>query len=378
MPELEFDDAKSLFLQHAICDEKTLKELKGLERKALIEDLGDGAFTKIGMHDLWREFAARETRVGEFEYQCWIYEVDKSNGIEESTPTGGLWQHVKRMCFLGDGLLLVESIRLDHFSNITVLKLVAPRVNQQINLVLDVSKLIKLKSLELEMGCCGGIRIVGLRSLKNLLFLRLKDIGFSIDDIIDDIEHLRMLRGLILTRSLGDKLPNLSNLIFLEEVNFSECCNVTTICGLSSRLSKLRVLILDGCWKLHDLGPSARDLRTLQEFSLRGCVDLNEGQVIGKKRSQVFTLDNQFTGVRRWFEKLAPPELWSSTLPFDVGRYYYGVQKHRFNFEALRGLLSPPNNFQDLSEEQLSPEEQDNSIIRLARDYASTSAYARF
>jgi hypothetical protein len=35
-------------------------QLKGLKRKSLLENLGDG-FSKVGMHDLWHEFAVMET-----------------------------------------------------------------------------------------------------------------------------------------------------------------------------------------------------------------------------------------------------------------------------------------------------------------------------
>jgi hypothetical protein len=339
--------------------------LKGLERNALIQDLGDGVFTKIGMHDLWHEFAALETRVGEFGSRHWIHEVNVSSALEASTPAGGLWQHMKRICFLEYGLSLFNTIKLNHFSNTEVMKLVAPKVNQQLNLVLDVSKLIHLKSLELEMGYGKGIQVVGLRLLENLLFLRLKDGGFSVDDIIDDIEHLTNLRGLVLTYFQSERLPNLSNLIFLEEVNFIGCRNVATIHGLSSRLCKLRVLILDGCEKLRSLGPNAEGFHTLQELSLRNCVNLKEGQVIRKKRSEVFTDDHKYKGVRRSIEMLVPEiqqrqmdektcKTWLSAYDMDkeaalesnVGMNYYGVQKHRFKYGAFPCLLGPP--MQDL------------------------------
>lgn len=251
-------------------------QLEGLKRKSLLQDLGDGRSTRIGMHDLWREFAIMEKDAGEFECRRWVYEVGEPNGLEEGIPSGGCWQTVKRMGFVDNGLMSVRRVNFEHFSNITVMKLVCD-VRLQVP-VLELSNLKHLKNLK-----CLEIQFayndegeVELSSLQNLQFLTV-----SCSLCIKGIEHLTNLRVLSLGCFCGESLPDLSKLFFLEEVTFSRCSRVATIAGFSSRLSNLKVLRVFQCESLLCLGPGVEDLVALQELSVWDCqifVDLPDLQ----------------------------------------------------------------------------------------------------
>ena len=93
-----------------------LLQLEGLKRKSLLEDLGDGLSSRIGMHDLWRDFATLESKAGVFGGRSWVYEVQEPSAVEEGGgPSGGCWQNVKRMGFKGEfGLMSLKRINFIH------------------------------------------------------------------------------------------------------------------------------------------------------------------------------------------------------------------------------------------------------------------------
>ena len=250
--------------------------MEGLKKKSLLQDLGDGRSTEIGMHELWHEFAIMESKVGELEGRRWMYEEGGPSTLEEGIPLGGCWQSMKRMCFLGNGLMSAKTINFAHFSNITVLKL-SGRIKLPVNLVLDLSKMKHLKSLELNPSCLGEevkVEVVGLGLVEGLQFLFLEDIQFSAT-VIDDIGHLTKLRVLDLYNSKDASLPDVSKLICLEEVHL-RFRKVATIFGFSPRMSNLRTLDFGGCSGLWSLDHGVGELVALWELSLTSCKDLNE------------------------------------------------------------------------------------------------------
>ena len=144
--------------------------------------------------------------------------------------------------------------------------------------VLNVESLKHLKSLELALNWSYQgiiIEVVGLRSVENLCFLKLSCIQVA-PTSVHDIGYLTSLQVLVLTGIPGEVLPDLSKLISLEVVNFSDCDRVVTISGLNSRLSSLRILNLSGCTKLRSLGRCVGELLALQELYLRGSENLDE------------------------------------------------------------------------------------------------------
>ncbi|KAG0601430.1 hypothetical protein M758_11G110200 [Ceratodon purpureus] len=81
------------------------QRLMGLKRKSVIEEVGDGTIWGVGMHDLWREFAMMETRIGDRERQRWVYDVIDSRSLksdEEGDVVGvrfsGGWFNLQRIC----------------------------------------------------------------------------------------------------------------------------------------------------------------------------------------------------------------------------------------------------------------------------------------
>lgn len=137
-----------------------------------MESLGDGR-TKIVMHDLWREFCVAEATVGKFEYgRCLFLEEESSKFAETSPGPGSCWKNIKRMCFLIEGWRSLNGVQLDHFVNLTVLKVETGPFTLPSSLELDLKGLKHLKSLELKTTSF-NTNCVGLGSLTNLAYLRL-------------------------------------------------------------------------------------------------------------------------------------------------------------------------------------------------------------
>jgi len=82
-----------------------------LKRKSLLENLGDG-LGRISMHDLWREFARLETKIGEFEKRRWMFEWNEYNALsEESSVTNGHHLvNVRQMFYLDKGFMKLEDV----------------------------------------------------------------------------------------------------------------------------------------------------------------------------------------------------------------------------------------------------------------------------
>lgn len=255
-------------------------QLENLKSKSLLENLGDG-FSRIGMHDLWREFAKLETKVGEFERRRWIFEWDEHNALEEaSLTTGGSWLNLRRMFFLERGFIKLKEVNFSSFPTVTVLKLSR---NDASPLQLDVSGLQHLKSLELERRevpvifvwqrkSTTSVGLVGLGSLSKLGFLRWSNIP-SDSPCVDDISRLTNLQVLDLYG--GGRLPDVSNLTLLRVACFRENDAAETIRGLSSKLGNLRHLDFQRCKALCSC-PGVGELVALEELRLSGCYQLKE------------------------------------------------------------------------------------------------------
>ena len=112
-----------------------------------------------------------------------------------------------------------------------------------------------IKSLGLEVY--DKIDVYGLRLMENLRFLKLRNVQVP---NIDDIEHLtNLLQVLVVGGFRGRRLPDLCNLVSLQEVHFYNCTQVATITGFSSRLSNLRIPKLQKCDELQSLGSGVEE-----------------------------------------------------------------------------------------------------------------------
>ncbi|XP_073390626.1 uncharacterized protein [Physcomitrium patens] len=269
-----------LGMVHGISVDTVKKRLENLKSKSLLENLGDG-FSRIGMHDLWHEFAKLETKVEEFGNRRWIFEWDEHNALEEASLTcGGSSVNLRRMFFLDRGFMKLEKVNFSSFPNVTVLKLSRDEAMLQ---GLDLSGLKHLKSLELERRevpvifvwqrkSKTSVGLVGLGSLTNLGFLRWSNIP-SDSPCIEDIGRLTNLQVLDLYG--GGKLPDLSSLSLLRVACFRENDAAETISGLSSKLTNLRYLDFQGCKGLRSC-PGLGELVALQELHLCYCQKLEE------------------------------------------------------------------------------------------------------
>ena len=260
--------------------------MKGLKRKSLLEDLGDGS-KKIGMHDLWREFALVKARGDESHSRRWIYEKvyhDNDPRKEESHLLGGGWKNLQRICIIGEQdfdlddkkKYIVKEINLDCCSNLRALKLVDIYPETQ---VLDVRLLKQLKSLEIHYNTNGSnlFHILGLGSLRNLAFLHLD--GVQTDSVNEEIGGLTNLHVLDIRRlsswSTAQKLPDLSKLNSLQNVKFQQCIKAEMISGLNSKMTNIKHLDLGHCRLLrscHGVG----DLVALEKLRIVGCSMLEE------------------------------------------------------------------------------------------------------
>jgi internalin A len=146
-------------------------------------------------------------------------------------------------------------------------------------LVLDLSGLIRLKSLEVSGRNLHALFIQGLP--RNLIFLRATEdrgtsdaiIDGSSQQLVDKIGCLKELQYLELNRYLGDKLPDMKRLISIQVAIFPWCENVATLTGLSSKLTNLKVLELVGCGQLQTC-PDVGDLVQLEVLNCRLCAKL--------------------------------------------------------------------------------------------------------
>lgn len=233
--------------------------------------MGDG-WTKIDMHDLWREFCVAEAKAkssGEQrQKQRWMFME------EESSEVNRFREHLKtmeRMRFLNEGWKGLAEVNFEECVNVSVLKLNVQWFVEPSKINLDLTGLKYLKSLELKANKF-VINCDGFGSLKHLVAVRWwADKATS--PSIEAVGSLTKLQILELKGFDGDKLPNLSLLTALQVVCFAHCDNVVTITGLSSKLSSLRTLCISRCSNLREC-PGLGDLHALEELDLWGCTKL--------------------------------------------------------------------------------------------------------
>jgi len=240
-----------------------------------LEEIGDGK-SQMGMHDLWREFALKETERGEFQKRRWVYEIVGGEALDSILSDGG-WKKLQRICLMGesDNGNIQPSVKCLSFSNcknVTVLRLVDVVVED--DAVLDLSPLIQLKILEILALNCVPVRVRGFGKLKNLKILVWVNIEAESFGCFEEISHLRNLRVLhLVTIAWGlSTTLDLSELRWLEYLRL-EFQDEVTISGLGSKMANLRIIDLCSSRRLQScLGVG--DVANLEVLSLRGCEDL--------------------------------------------------------------------------------------------------------
>lgn len=240
---------------------KVKEMLNHLKEKSLLEDLGDG-YTRIGMHDLWREFCIAKAKTKKFGSQRWMYLEEESGELHSSL------KDLKRMRFLNEGWKSLEEVNFKACENVSVLKVNVQWFVEPSKITLNLKGMKHLKSLELKANKF-SITCDGFGSLKNLVVLRWWA-EKAISTCIEDIGSLTKLHILEIKGFDGDNLPNLSMLSALQVVCFAHCDNVVTISGLSSNLSNLKSLCISRCSKLQEC-PGLDELYGLEELDLWGC-----------------------------------------------------------------------------------------------------------
>ena len=270
-------------------------QLEYLIKKSLLDisELGDGV-SRVGMHDLWREFSIAETKIGKLRDQRWIYLAQACPKLGESSPSGRCWENLKRMCFMHKGLMSLDELNFDYFCNVTVLKLVGEFSLS--NIAIDIGGLKHLKSLEvknsgnrklpdiskltsLRVACFGGNdkvdTITGLSS--KLTNLQILDLGGcrSLRSVPGVTEIVALQELSLLGCDRLEELPDISKLTSLRVARFGGNDKVGTITGLSSKLTNLQILDLGGCRSLRSV-PGVDEIVALQELSLLGCDRLEE------------------------------------------------------------------------------------------------------
>jgi Leucine-rich repeat (LRR) protein len=171
----------------------------------------------------------------------------------------------------------VKELELKCCLNLRVLKLVDVSLEME---VLDVSSLLHLKSLEVDLYS-SSVQIFGLGCLRNLVFLSLRDVQEQMPN--EGIEGLTSLNALVLScsRERVEKLPDLSRLNLLQYAIFAGLGKADTISGLSSRMTNLKRLKLVGCKMLRSCN-GVGELLALEELYLLGCKALEELPNLGR------------------------------------------------------------------------------------------------
>jgi Leucine-rich repeat (LRR) protein len=243
-------------------------QLKGLKRKSLLENLGDG-FSKVGMHDLWHEFAVMETTRGEYEHRRWLYDI-AGRPLELQPGHLSAYKNLHRIMCCGTSLFdnFQGENFLFHFGKVTVLHLDADQ-----NRTLDVTSLMHLRSLALNVIDNGQVDVPGLARLHNLGFLKVlcKQISAA---SVEAIGRLTALGVLELKVAQCDKLPDLRNLTSLRVVSCNGFRGAETITGLSSALINLQYLVIRS-QSMRSV-PGVDTITTLQELDISECRSLVE------------------------------------------------------------------------------------------------------
>ena len=239
-------------------------QLEVLKRKSMLDDISDD-FTRIGMHDLWFEFAAVETKTQDLRDQRWVYQVDERRGA--LGRRGLCRESVERMYFRNRGWKGLEDLKLDEFVNVTSLKIYVEISMVDEKLDLDLSGLKQLKFLEVE---CRGLAIScnGLSSLRSLFYLVWWSPGIS--PCFNEIGCLTNLQYFLLVDVKGVEVLDFTGLDLLSCVMLLELPDLVTVRGFSSRLANLQTLSIESCMSLQEcLGLG--EVYSLETFCITQC-----------------------------------------------------------------------------------------------------------
>ncbi|KAG0598272.1 hypothetical protein M758_12G059800 [Ceratodon purpureus] len=256
----------------AVEDVKDMLEV--LKRKSLLEDLTDD-FTRIGMHDLWIEFAVAETKAQDGREQRWVYHVDGKKALGRS---GGWRESVERMCFLEEGWRGLEGLSLAEFVNVEAFTLEVQILTPDCDLDLDLSGLKHLKGLVLDTRGL-TVRAEGLSSLSSLVYLYWITPRFA--PCLDGIGRLTKLQFLELGDCKGTRVLDLTELRFLRTVAIIRFPDLISLKGLSSRMADLRILRIPHCKSLREC-PGMGELYALEMLVLMGCGKLEKLPCLGR------------------------------------------------------------------------------------------------
>ncbi|KAG0613627.1 hypothetical protein M758_6G117300 [Ceratodon purpureus] len=292
-----------LSMVQGISTNEVKKRLNELRKRSLLEELGDGR-SRVGMHDLWREFAVMEAKRGEEESSHWVYEFNVGGGrAAESCMHGGGWENLRRICIDNSR---VTCVNFTHCSEVTVLRMVGVSVANE---VLDLRPLGRLKSLEIFSSPSYGrnffgdlaydLKVYGIGELTNLVVLSWLNIRDSSLRAVEEIARLTNLRILQLgshysVKATTSRTLDLQRLRYLQVVSVS-VAGLVSISGFSAMMTDLRFLDLgscgelkscvgvgdvDGlevlilCGELEEL-PNLQKLRMLRKLDIRRCSSLN-------------------------------------------------------------------------------------------------------
>ena len=290
-------------------------ELGRLKSKSLLENLGDETNPTIGMHDLWRGFCVAETKRGDLVYRRWVYEAQQGGELAKTTLSGTCWERVKQMAFLDCKLRTLLRLNFSHFLNIRVLKIT--RINMTQMVVVDLSRLMHLKSLEVTgrhlqrlvfKGLPKGLFFFSLVSgfvevLLNLVgdsnvvessssrewiwgFKEQWELGYNSCQLIKQIASLNDLRILAMMGYGGCKfksydmlrrLPNLQKLSKLQRLNILNCSLITEVPGLGDLVALKHLMTGEESKFYYPISPyrlelpDMRKLVKLQVLSLHCC-----------------------------------------------------------------------------------------------------------
>ncbi|KAG0562445.1 hypothetical protein KC19_9G146900, partial [Ceratodon purpureus] len=223
-----------------------------------------------------------EANAGETESRPWLCEIWKSQDQESKLYYGG-WEKLQRISIMGDtnNTTSVKTIDFSNCSKVTVLKLVSANVEER---ALNLELLSRLISLRIECRFDEYV-VQGIKSLGNLKILLWSIIGslLSTSNIsfppklqvlrltCQDRQYEHVENETYETYSARPTL-HLGGLRSLQEARLDFSGKVQ-ISGLSSEMTKLRVLDLGGCNWLPSL-PGVGDSIGMTALILSNCYSL--------------------------------------------------------------------------------------------------------
>ncbi|KAG0569869.1 hypothetical protein KC19_6G122200 [Ceratodon purpureus] len=272
-----------LRMVHGISTEELKKRLNVLRKRSLLEELGDGR-SRIGMHDLWREFAVMEAKRGEEESSHWVYEVNVGGPrVAESCMHGGGWESLRRICISRRD---VTCVSFTHCSKVTVLRLQHVSVANE---VLDLRPLGRLKSLGINSvrynpesflrDSAYDLKVYGIGELTNLGVLIWLNVCDGSSSAVAEIARLTNLRFLQLesddsVNTTTSTTLDLQRLRYLQVVSV-KFAGMVSISGFSAMMTDLRFLDLGRCSELKSC-EGVGDVDGLEVLRLNGCGELKE------------------------------------------------------------------------------------------------------